>query len=77
MIMNIKQKKNQNWTKDKIELQLKSPIVWDGRGQIGFGKIGDHRRNLGHVWKIETLLIFSICTPRSQMIGNVYDFEFS
>ena len=37
------------------------------------GMVADHHRNLGHIVKIETLPNFLI----SQMIGNVYDFQFS
>ena len=39
--------------------------------------IADHRRNLGRVGKIETLLILQICLRPSQTIGDIYDFEFS
>ena len=41
------------------------------------GMIADHRRNLGHVNKIETLPIFPICLQPSQMIADVYNFQFS
>jgi len=41
------------------------------------GMIADHRRNLGHVGKIETLLILQICPRSSQTIRDIYDFEFS
>ena len=39
--------------------------------------IADYRRNLGRVGKMETLSIVQICPRPSQMIGNIYDFEFS
>ena len=39
--------------------------------------IADHRRNLGRVGKLETLLILQICPRSSQTIGDIYDFEFS
>ena len=41
------------------------------------GMIADHRRNLGHVEKIETLPILQVCSRPSQTIGDVCDFEFS
>ena len=41
------------------------------------GMIADHRRNLGRVGKIETLLILQNCPRSSQTIGDIYDFEFS
>ena len=41
------------------------------------GMIVDHRRNLGRVVKIETLLIFPFCLQPSKTIGDVYDFKFS
>ena len=41
------------------------------------GMIADHRRNLGRVGKIETLPILPICPRPSEMIGDIYDFEFS
>ena len=37
--------------------------------------IADHRRNLGRVGKIETLLILQICPCPYQTIGDIYDFE--
>ena len=40
--------------------------------------IADHdHRNLGCVGNIETLLILQICPRPFQMIGDIYDFEFS
>ena len=39
--------------------------------------INDHRRNLGHLAKTDTLLIFLICLWPSQTIGDVYDFQIS
>ena len=39
--------------------------------------IADNRRNLRRVGKIETLPILQICLCPSQMIGDIYDFEFS
>ena len=39
--------------------------------------IADHHRNLGRVGKIETLPILQICHRPSQVIGDIYDFEFS
>ena len=38
--------------------------------------IADHRRNLGRVGKVETLLILQICPCPYQTIGDIYDFEF-
>ena len=39
--------------------------------------IADHRRNLGPVWRIETLPILQICPRPPQTIGDIYDLEFS
>ena len=36
--------------------------------------IADHRRNLGPLGKIETLLILQICPCSSHMISDIYDF---
>ena len=55
-----------------------SPNVPDGT-KLSFymsGIIVDHRRNLGCVGKIETLLIQN-CPRPSQTIRDIYDFEFS
>ena len=41
------------------------------------GIITDHSRNLGRVGKMKTLPILQICPRPSQMIGDIYDFEFS
>ena len=41
------------------------------------GMITDHRRNLGCLGKIETLLILQIRPHSSWTIGDIYDFEFS
>ena len=41
------------------------------------GMIGDHRRNLGCVEKVETLPILQICPHSSQTIGDICDFKFS
>ena len=41
------------------------------------GMMADRRRNLGQVGKIEILPILQICPRSSQMIGDIYDFEFS
>ena len=41
------------------------------------GVIGEHRRNLGRVGKIEMLPILQIFPRSSQTIGDIYDLEFS
>ena len=50
-------------------IEFESPVV-------GNDNDCDHHRNLGHVGKIETLLIFPICRLPSQTIGDVYDSNF-
>ena len=39
--------------------------------------ISHHRKNLGHVGKIETLPILPTCYRPSQTIGDIYDFGFA
>ena len=39
--------------------------------------ISHHRKNLGHVGKIETLPILPTCYRPSQTIEDIYDFEFA
>ena len=61
-------------TKSHLECPLQASV------NLSFhlsGMIADHRRNRGRVGKIETLPILRICPRLSQMIGDIYDFEFS